>query len=120
MLDISGSQTQAYKSGWRFFCKLLKGQGQVPLNITTDKLASDGAAKREVMRSCLIVEIATSTIGPGYPTSTLTSVSRKFEGSDVMIIRRAFLSEHDQCHNLFWGGRHVLRAGSYRVLWSWS
>jgi putative transposase len=51
VLDILVQKRKDAKAARRFFRKLLKGQGQLPLDITTDKLASYGAAKREVMPS---------------------------------------------------------------------
>jgi len=51
VLDILVQKRKDTKSAKRFFCKLLKGQGEVPLEITTDKLGSYVAAKRDVMPS---------------------------------------------------------------------
>jgi putative transposase len=51
VLDIRAHRRKDTRAARRFFGKLLKGQGQLPLDITTDKLASYGAVKREVMRS---------------------------------------------------------------------
>ncbi len=49
VLDILVQKRKDTKAANRFFRKLLKGQGEVPSDITTDKLGSYAAAKRDVM-----------------------------------------------------------------------
>lgn len=51
VLDILLQKRKDQRAAKRFFRKLLKGQRQVPIDITIDKLSSYGAAKREVMPS---------------------------------------------------------------------
>ena len=49
VLDILIQKRKDTRSARRFFRKLLKGQGELPMGITTDKLGSYVAAEREVM-----------------------------------------------------------------------
>jgi len=51
VLDILVQKRKHKQAAKRFFRKLLKAQGKVPLDITTDMLPSYGAAKKEVMPS---------------------------------------------------------------------
>jgi len=90
VLEILVVRRKDTRAARRFFRKLLKGQGQLPLDIITDKLASYGAAKRGPCGQCVIAQSATPIIGPRYPTSTLASVSGKCEDSDVMAMHSAF------------------------------
>ena len=48
-LDILMQSRRDRKASKRFFCKLLKGLCYVPRVIITDKLKSNGAAKRDIM-----------------------------------------------------------------------
>ncbi len=51
VLDILVQRRKDTRSARRFFRKLLKGQGELPMGITTDKLSSYVAVKRKVMAS---------------------------------------------------------------------
>jgi len=51
ILDIVGQRRRNKKAAKKFFRKLLKGLAYVPRVIITDKLASYGAARREVLPS---------------------------------------------------------------------
>ncbi len=53
MLEILVQKRKYSRGAKRFFRKLLKGQGEVPSEITTDKLGSYVAAKSDVMLSVL-------------------------------------------------------------------
>jgi putative transposase len=48
-LDILAQRQRNKKAGKQFFCKLLKSLTYVPRGLITDKLKSDGAAKREML-----------------------------------------------------------------------
>ena len=50
-LDILIAKRKHKKAARRFLRKLLKGQGSSPNRLATDKLPSDGAAKKELMPS---------------------------------------------------------------------
>ena len=49
MLDVLVQSRRNKKAAKKFFRKLLKGLQYVPRVVITDKLRSDGAAKREIM-----------------------------------------------------------------------
>jgi len=51
VLDILVQKRKDKQAAKRFFRKLLRARGQVPLNIATDKLPSYGAEEKEVMPS---------------------------------------------------------------------
>ena len=51
VLDILLQSRKDKRAAKRFFRKLLKGQERTPIEMTTDKLRSYGAAKREMMPS---------------------------------------------------------------------
>jgi putative transposase len=115
VLDIlvqSRRDTQAAK---RLLRKLLKKQARPPRVMVTDKLASYGAAKREVM--------------PGVEHRQHKGLNNRAENSHQPTRRRErqmkrfksprhaqrFLSAHDQVNNLFHLRRHRLPAPQYRA-----
>ena len=51
LIDVLAQQRTDKRAAKRFFRKMLKHQGVTPNRITTDKLRSYGAAKRDVMPS---------------------------------------------------------------------
>ncbi len=117
--DVIDILVQARRNRWaatRFFRELLKAQGRVPLRLITDKLLSYEAAHRTVMPS-----VVHST--RQYETNRAEvshQSTRKREGQmrrfkSVGHAQR-FLSVHGLVQNLFRMGRHLLRAGHYRLL----
>ena len=56
VIDILVQKRKDTRAAKRFFIKLLKSQGQTPIELTTDKLRSYAAAKREVMPSVSLIE----------------------------------------------------------------
>ena len=56
VIDILVQKRKDTRGAKRFFIKLLKSQGQTPIELTTDKLRSYAAAKREVMPSVSLIE----------------------------------------------------------------
>src|SRR3954453_1838547 len=115
VLDVlvqSRRDKQAYK---RLLRKLLKRQMRPPRVMITDKLASYGAAKREIM--------------PGVEHRQHKGLNNRAENSHQPTRRRErqmkrfksarqaqrFLSAHDQINNLFHGHRDHLPAHQYRA-----
>jgi len=99
-----------------FFRKMLRSQSQVPIEITTDKLRSYAAAKRELMPSAPHCQdqCAHNRVEVSHePTRQQERQMRGFR-SDGQAQR--FLSVHGQCNNLFRLGRHLLGASNYRVM----
>jgi len=108
----SRRDTQAAK---RLLCKLMKRQCRAPRVLVTDKLASYGAAKREVM--------------PGVEHRQHKGLNNRAENSHQPTRRRErqmkrfkppghaqrFLSAHDGINNLFPLRRHRLPATQHRA-----
>jgi putative transposase len=110
VLDIlvqSRRDTQAAK---RLLCKLLKKQTRPPRVMITDKLASYGAAKREVMRS---VEhrkhkgLNNRAENSHQPTRRRERQTKRFKSPGQA---QRFLSAHDGISNLFHLRRHRVPA----------
>src|SRR5437588_12748171 len=115
VLDVlvqSRRDTQAAK---RLLRKLLKRQGCSPRVMITDKLASYGAAKKQIM--------------PGVEHRQHKGLNNRAENSHQPTRRRErqmkrfksarhvqrFLSAHDQINNLFLLPRHRMPATDYRT-----
>ena len=115
VLDIlvqSRRNTQAAK---RLLRKLLKRQCRVPRVLVTDKLASYGAAKREVMPS---VEhrkhkgLNNRAENSHQPTRRRERQMKRFKS---VCQAQRFLSAHDGINNLFHLRRHRVPATQYRA-----
>ncbi|WP_457091490.1 IS6 family transposase [Microvirga sp. P5_D2] len=113
--DVLVQSRRNKKAAKRFFRKLLKGLCYVPKVIVTDKLASYGAAKREIL--------------PGVEHRQSRYLNNRCEVSHQPTRRRErhmrrfrsvqhaqqFLSIHTPIHNHFQLRRHRLSASEYRV-----
>ncbi len=115
VLDIlvqSRRDTQAAK---RLLRKLMKRQCRVPRVMITDKLASYGAAKREVMPS---VEhrkhkgLNNRAENSHQPTRQRERQMKRFKSPGQA---QRFLSAHDGINNLFHLRRHQVPATQYRA-----
>jgi len=115
VLDIlvqSRRDTQAAK---RLLCKLMKRQCRAPRVLVTDKLASYGAAKREVMPS---VEhrkhkgLNNRAENSHQPTRRRERQMKRFKSPGQA---QRFLSAHDGINNLFLLRRHQVPAAQYRA-----
>ena len=103
------------KAAKRFFHKVLKGQGEAPRRLFTDKLGSYRVAARELL--------------PGTPHDTSRHANNRVERSHQPTrqqerqMRRfksrhqaqRFLSLHARVNNLFRYGRHLLGAANHRL-----
>jgi transposase-like protein len=89
-LDILVQKRKDKSAAKRFFRKLLKGQGQLPLDITTDKLGSYAWQSGRLCPRCRIAETATPTIERRFPMSTPGRVSGTCEDFEVTAMRSAF------------------------------
>jgi len=104
--------TQAAK---RLLCKLMKKQTRPPRVMITDKLASYGAAKREVMPS---VEhrkhkgLNNRAENSKQPTRRRERQMKRFKSAGQA---QRFLSAHDGINNLFQLRRHHVPAVQYRA-----
>ena len=115
MLDVLVQSRRNTKAAKRFFHKLLKGLCYVPRVIVTDKLASYGAAKREILpgvehRQSRYLNNRCEVLH--QPTRRRERHMRRFRS-----VRHAqqFLSIHTPLHNHFQLRRHRLSASEYRA-----
>ncbi len=116
VIDILVTKKRNRRAAKRFFRKVLKGQGQVPWKLTTDKLRSYSAAHREVFPS---VEHRT-----GQYENNRAEVSHQHTREQKRQMRRfksmsqaqRFLAVHAPIQNLFRVGRQHLQAVHHRLL----
>ena len=116
VLDILVQTRKDTRSARRFFRKLLKGQGELPMGITTDKLGSYVAAKREVMASVPHCRDRYANNRAEVSHEHTRMRERQMRGFRHAGYAQRFLSVFSQCHNLFRLGRHLLSAKNYRLL----
>ena len=115
VLDILVQSRRNKGAALRFFRKLLKGCAYVPRVLITDKLASYGAAKREVL-SC--VEHRQSQYlnnraeNAHQPTRKRERVMQRFKSAGHA---QRFLSAFGPIREPFCPRRHRLKAREYRV-----
>lgn len=116
VLDILVQTRKDTRAAKRFFRKLLRGQGQTPIEMTTDKLRSYGAAKREIMPSVSHCQDRYANTRAELSHEHTREQERCMRGFRSPGQARRFLSIHGQFHNLFRLGRHLLAAANYRLL----
>ena len=116
VIDILVQSRRDRRAAKRFFRKLLKGQERTPIDLTTDKLRSYGAAKREMMPSVVHCQDKYANNRAEVSHEHTREQERQMRGFASSVQSQRFLSVHGQVHNLFRVGRHLLRAVNYRVL----
>jgi putative transposase len=116
LIDILVHKRKNTQAARRFFRKLLRSQTEVPIEITTNKLRSYAAAKRDVMPSVPHChgQYANNRIEVSHEPTREQERQMRSLSSDGHAQR--FLSVHGQVNNLFRLGRHLLRARNYREL----
>ena len=100
----------------RFFIRLLKSQRHTPIGLTTDRLGSYRAAKRQVMPSVAHCQDRYANNRAEVSHEHTRAQERQMRGFRSDGYAQRFLSVHGQFHNLFRLGRHLLRAKNYRIL----
>ena len=116
VLDILVQSRKDKRAAKRFFGKLLKGQERTPLEVTTDKLRSYAAAKREMMPTVGHCQDKYADNRAEVSHEHTREQERQMRGVASSGHAQRFLSVHGQVHNLFRVGRHLLRAANYRLL----
>ena len=101
VLDILVQRRKDTRSARRFFRKLLKGQGELPMGITTDKLGSYVAAKREVMASVPHCRDRYANNRAKVSHEHTRMRERQMRGFPHAGYAQRFLSVFSQGHNLF-------------------
>jgi len=115
VLDILVQSRRDTRAAKCLLCKLLKRQCRAPRVMVTDKLASYGAAKREVMPS---VEhrrhkgLNNRAENSHQPTRQRERQIKRFKSAGQA---QRFLSAHDGINNLFHLRRHRVPATQYRA-----
>jgi len=115
VLDILVQKRRNKHAAKRFFRKLLKGLQYVPHKLVTDKLASYGAAQREILSSvphCHGDRQNNRAEVSHQPTRQRERQMRRFKSSRQA---QRFLSVHGPINNLFRCGRHLTSAPHYRT-----
>lgn len=115
VIDILIQKRKDKKAVKRFFKKLLKKQGRVPYMLTTDKLKSYGAAKKEVMPSIVHIQERYANNRAENSHQRTRQQERQMRGFKSHKHAQVFLSIHGQVNNLFNLGRHLMKAKNYRL-----
>jgi putative transposase len=100
----------------RFLRRLLRGQGQQPFRIITDKLKSYAAASRTILPGVTheTQQYANNRAEISHqPTRMRERQMRRFKSTRQV---QRFLSLHGVVRNLFFMGRHLLRSAHHRLL----
>src|SRR6267143_502175 len=116
VLDILVQSRRDKKAAKKFFRKLLKGLRYVPQVIITDKLKSYSAARAELMSSVEHHQHKyqnNRAENSHQPTRLRERVMRRFKSSGQA---QRFLSAFGTITSHFRVGRHLYRAGAYRVV----
>lgn len=116
VIDVLVQKRKDQRAAARFFKKMLKHQGRSPRRMTTDKLPSYGAARKEVMPSVIHIQdrhANNRAEASHQPTRQQERQMRRFKSVGQA---QRFLSVHSPIRNLFCFGRHLLKACHYREL----
>jgi putative transposase len=116
VLDILVQSRKDKRAAKRFFRKPLKGQERIPMEMTTDKLRSYAAAKKEMMPCVEHCQDKSANNRAEVSHEHTREQERQMRGFTSPGQAQRFLSVHGQVHNLFRVGRHLLRAANYRIL----
>src|ERR1700730_8033649 len=116
VIDILVQSHRDQRAAQRFFRRLLRGQGQEPFRIITDKLKSYSAALRAIL-----CDVAPNTErypnnraeASHQPTRQRERQMRRFKSAGQA---QRFLFLHGVVQNLFRVGRHLLRSTNHRLL----
>ena len=114
VIDILVQPRRDRRAAERFFRRLLRGQGQEPLRIITDRLRSYSAAMRTSFFHVAHTteRYANNRVEASHqPTRQRERQMRRFKSVPQA---QRFLSLHGAVHNLFRLGRNLTRVENYR------
>jgi len=114
VLDILVQRHRDKKAAKKFFRKLLKGLTYVPRVILTDKLASDGAAKREILPSVAHRQHRYLNNRAENSHQPTRQRERRLQGFKSPGHAQRFLSAYGPSAQHFRPRRHRLSASEYR------
>ena len=115
VLDILVQSQRNAKAATRFFKKHLKGLRYAPRVMITDKLASYGAARKQMRLSIEHQQhkgLNNRAENSHQPTRQKERQMKKFKSPGKA---QRFLSAHGPINNLFCPRRHLLKATAYRA-----
>jgi putative transposase len=115
VVDILIQKRKDKQAARRFFRRMLKGQGQTPRRMITDKLKSYGAARREVMSSVVHCQKRRANNRAGASHQHTRQHERQMRRLQSPGHAQRFLAIHGAIHNLFRISRHLLGACHYRA-----
>ena len=115
VIDILVQKRKDTRAAKGFFIKLLKSQGRTPIELTTDRLGSYRAAKRQIMSSVPHCQDRYANNRAEVSHQHTREQQRQMRGFRSDGYAQRFSSVHGQFHNLFRLGRHLLRAANYRT-----
>jgi putative transposase len=118
VLDILVQSRRDKQAAKRLLRKLLKKQCRPPRVMITDKLASYGAAKKEIMPGVEHRQhkgLNNRAENSHQPTRRRERQMKRFKSSRHA---QRFLSAHDGINNLFHLRRHSIPATQYRAAWT--
>jgi putative transposase len=116
LLDVLVQSRRNKRAAKKFFRKLLKGCQYVPRVLITDKLASYGAAKKELLRSVEHRQhkrLNNRAENSHQPTRQRERTMRRFKSAGHA---QRFLAAHGSIREHFCPRRHRLGAKRYRAL----
>ncbi len=115
VIDILVQRRRNARAAKHFFAKALKGQGDAPKRLTTDKLSSYPPAIREVMAETVhdTSQYANNRAELSHqPNRQRERQMRRFKSRHQA---QRCLSLHARANNLFRYGRHMMRAVNHRL-----
>ena len=116
LIEILVQQRKDTQASRRFFRKVLGSQARAPLAITTDKLRSYAAAKRDLLSSVPHCQDRYANNRAEVSHEPTRQQERQMHGFRFDGQAQRFLSVHGQCNTLFRLGRHLLAARNYRMM----
>jgi putative transposase len=116
VLDILVQSRRNTRAATKFFRKLLKGLEYVPRVLITDKLASYGAAQREVLPSMEHRQHKGLNNRAENSHQPTRQRERRMQRFKCISFAQQFLSLFSRTHNLFRPRRHLLPAEQYRQI----
>jgi putative transposase len=116
VIDILLQSRRDQRAAERFLRRLVRGQGEQPFRIITDKLGSYSAAKRTILPGVThdMQQYANNRAELSHqPTRMRERQMRRFKSPRQT---QRFLSAHGVITNLFRVGRHHLSSSNHRLL----
>ena len=116
VLDILVQSRKDKRAANCLFRKLLKGQERTPIELTTDKLRSYAAVKKDLIPCVEHFQDKSANNRAEVSHEHTREQERQMRGFRSPGQAQRFLSVYGQVHNLFRVVRHLLRAANYRIL----